>query len=146
MTTVAWDGKTLAADTLATDPWGLKDYGTKIIHGNGWIGGCAGQRHEIAKWKKVALHLSFEEVLELGVPDWHKDDNDPSILITNGNGSYRATGGVFMKNQRGFWAIGSGRDFALAALYCGKTAKEAVEVAMHFDSGTGGEVEHLDYV
>ena len=146
MTTIAWDGKTLAADTLATDPWGLKDYGTKIIYGNGWIGGCAGQRHEIAKWKKVALSLSFEEVLELGVPDWHKDDNDPAILITNGKGSYRATGGVFMKNQREFWAIGSGRDFALAALYCGKTAREAVEVAMAFDNGTGGEVEHLDYV
>ena len=40
MTTVAWDGKTLAADTLATDPWGLKDYRNKIIRGRNWIAGC----------------------------------------------------------------------------------------------------------
>ena len=84
MTTVAWDGKTLAADTLATDPWGLKDYRNKIIRGRNWIAGCAGETHQIVKWERLVRHDDFTTVLEKGVPDWHKDDNDPAILLIDG--------------------------------------------------------------
>jgi hypothetical protein len=141
MTTVAWDGKTLAADTLAIDSWGLKDRSDKIIRGNGWIAGGAGERHQILKWKRAAEDLTFHEVLALGVPDWHKDDNDPAILITDGDGSYRAMGGIFVRNTRPYYAIGSGRDFALAAMCCHVDAAGAVRVAMEFDNGTGGDIE-----
>ena len=41
------------------------------------------------------------------------------------------------------FAIGSGRDFALAAMHLGKTAVEAVEVACHFDSGCGNGIDTL---
>ncbi len=37
------------------------------------------------------------------------------------------------------YAIGSGRDFALAAMYLGKTAPEAVELAGRFDTGTDSD-------
>jgi 20S proteasome alpha/beta subunit len=37
-------------------------------------------------------------------------------------------------------AIGSGKEFALGAMFRGATAVQAVKAAMHFDPGTGGEV------
>jgi len=40
-------------------------------------------------------------------------------------------------------AIGSGRDFAMAAMYLGKTAREAVEVACALDSGCGNGIDTL---
>ena len=141
MTTVAWDGKTLAADTLITDNWGLREFRSKIVRGKGWVAGCAGETHQIAKWRKAVEDLRFDQVIELGVPDWHKDDNDPAILITDGNGSYRSVGGIFMQNNRPYWAVGSGRDFALAAMCCHVNAEGAVRVAMEFNNGTGGDVE-----
>lgn len=39
------------------------------------------------------------------------------------------------------YATGSGRDFALAAMYLGKTAKEAVEIASLFDTDCGNGVD-----
>jgi ATP-dependent protease HslVU (ClpYQ) peptidase subunit len=39
--------------------------------------------------------------------------------------------------EHGFWAFGSGRDFAIAAMACGKSAREAVEIACQFDTGCG---------
>jgi len=41
------------------------------------------------------------------------------------------------------FAIGSGCDFALAAMYCGKTAAEAVEVACQFNNWCGNGVDVL---
>lgn len=38
------------------------------------------------------------------------------------------------------WAWGSGMDFAIAALACGKDAVGAVEIACRFDIHSGGEV------
>lgn len=43
-----------------------------------------------------------------------------------------------------FHAIGSGRDFALAAMALGRNAREAVELAMLFDIETGKGVDCLE--
>jgi ATP-dependent protease HslVU (ClpYQ) peptidase subunit len=40
-------------------------------------------------------------------------------------------------------SVGSGEDFALAALDFGRTAKEAVKYAMTRDSGTGGKIRSV---
>jgi len=84
-----------------------------------------------------------------------EDDNDPyessqfSVLIANGSGiyglySYRE---VFEFNQ--FWGIGSGRSFALGAMYASwdkaKTAREVATIGIHagceFDKNSGGPLE-----
>lgn len=41
------------------------------------------------------------------------------------------------------FACGTGRDFALAAMFLGKNAKEAVKVACVFDPGCGNGVDEL---
>ncbi len=43
-----------------------------------------------------------------------------------------------------FWSIGSGSLAALAAMHCGKTAQEAVYIAMQIDPRTGGDVETME--
>lgn len=46
----------------------------------------------------------------------------------------------FIVEDRVF-ATGSGRDYALAAMHCGKSAKEAVEIAAFFDINTGKGID-----
>ncbi|MBK6294342.1 MAG: MFS transporter [Rhodoferax sp.] len=84
-----------------------------------------------------------------------EEDNDPyessqfSVLIANASGiyglySYRE---VFEFNQ--FWGIGSGRSFALGAMYASwdkaKTAREVASIGIQagceFDKNSGGPVE-----
>ena len=48
---------------------------------------------------------------------------------------------VFYEDET--FAIGCGRDFALAAMHLGKTAREAVEVAIALDSGCGNGIDAL---
>jgi len=43
------------------------------------------------------------------------------------------------------YAIGSGGDFAIVAMHCGKDAVEAVKVAKHFDIFTGGNVKSYSF-
>ncbi len=46
-------------------------------------------------------------------------------------------------NQDRFDAIGSGRDYALAAMYLGHDARRAVEVASALDNGCGNGIDVL---
>jgi ATP-dependent HslUV protease subunit HslV len=84
-----------------------------------------------------------------------EDDNDPyessqlSALIANATGIY----GVYSYREvfefRQFWAIGSGRSFALGAMHAtwdkAKTAREVALAGVHagceFDKNSGGPVE-----
>ena len=141
MTTVAFDGRTMAADTLATDAWGMKERDDdKILRGQGFLVGTAGQYGDIKRWWAQVCQLDLAHVLEYGYPDFDTDRNDPAIMLTDGRHIWRHVTGGFFRVSRGFHAVGSGRDYALAAMYLGKSAAEAVRIAMEFDNGTGGEV------
>lgn len=141
MTTVAFDGRTMAADTLATDAWGMKErVDDKILRGQGFLVGTAGQNGAIKRWWSQVCQLDLAHVLEYGYPDFDADRNDPAIMLTDGRHLWRHVTGGFFRVSRGFHAVGSGRDYALAAMYLGKSAADAVRVAMEFDNGTGGQV------
>lgn len=51
--------------------------------------------------------------------------------------------GFLMPTARKFHAVGSGRDYALAAMHLGLSARDAVGVAMEFDLNTGGELQEV---
>ena len=138
MTTVAWDGETLAADRL-TVGGNLKRTITKLYVCGDFVYGGAGMVIEIMQ-----------------VVDWlrrgAKTINSPSASSKDDCG---VCGIAIHKSRKAFivewneshtrlmpceepaWAIGCGRDFAIAAMACGKTAAEAVEIAARFDAGTG---------
>ncbi len=98
------------------------------------------------------LHPLLKETYFLQTKE---DDNDPyessqfSVVIANATGiyglySYRE---VFEFNE--FWGIGSGRSFALGAMYAAwdkaKTAREVAAIGVHagceFDRNSGGPLE-----
>jgi len=141
MTTIAWDGKTLAADKRATHG-GLIFTVTKIFRIRGYLVGASGD---------------FDRIMETIA--WFSDGADPAKVPphSRSNDEYVGMlvigpGGLIEKYERGplpyrieskLHAIGSGRDFAMAAMYLGKTAIEAVEVATALDTGTGNGVDTL---
>lgn len=136
---IAWDGTTLAADKRASIGTLIRTT-TKIFNLGDALAAYAGDAD------------AGEEVLA-----WFKDGHDPAkfpaaqrdkeslvgLLIVWPDGSlwkYERTPYPIKFPPQQF-AIGSGRDFALAAMHCGKTAREAVEVACVFDSGCGNGID-----
>lgn len=147
MTTIAWDGEFMAADTLATDPWGLKEtVENKVLVGNGCLVGGAGDHGNIIRWWRGAIEELGEAptaggLLEYGYPDYVKTDNDPAVLLVSREGAWRHSSGVFVPVSYPFFAIGSGRDYAMAVMSLGHNAEKAVWVASNFDNNTGGGIK-----
>jgi hypothetical protein len=137
MTTIAWDGTSLAGDRR---------------------GNSGGMAYEITKVRRTAdgrlLAFSGEvgvgtlmlDWLDRGGPRPPAQDSErwATVLEIDLDGSCWCHGrDARWKVEQPFFAIGSGRDFALAAMALGRSAAEAVEVAARFDTGTGNGVDVL---
>lgn len=141
MTTIAWDGKKMAHDTLRTDGWGLKQYEPcKVMEGKDFLLGGAGDWASILKFQQRVAEMTATQILNLGYPDYKKDENDPSLLLVTRFGVFTHGASMWMRVSRPFHAIGSGRDYALMAMYLGKTAEEAVDLTREFDNDTGAPI------
>lgn len=141
MTTIAWDGKTLAADRLANEG-GLRFMVQKIFRLNdGRLMGISGP---------LTLGMMFVNWLNGGERPALSDMRDDEwiiALVVSPDGSlirYEKSCTPFAVLETRH-AIGSGRDFALAAMHLGQTAAQSVEIAAHFDTGTGLGVETLSF-
>lgn len=137
MTTIAWDGVSLAADSLhAVGNWAYsgddKIYQLRRSDEDCLFAG-AGTSDLV---EQVFFWLSGVVSERPIVGD--KDDFR-GLLITP-TGAYGLEERLTPFSVPAPYAIGSGRDFALAAMALGKTAKEAVELACKLDLYTGGTV------
>lgn len=140
MTTIAWDGKTLAVDTLVTCDGGrcasssklfhwATDAGEMILAGSGelsqlmalvhWLKNPEGDKPTVEKMEAVAITVVHQKIQMIQLFDYSL----VPFLIT------------------GPTALGSGWRWALAAMDHGKNAIQAVEYAMTRDCFTGGEIE-----
>jgi hypothetical protein len=133
MTTIAWDGKTLAADSRATSN-GMPYKAVKIFRlDDGAIfagSGDYGQVCSVKDWLECPIGKSKPAA----------DDFAGLYVTTNGEAFRLESSLVMLPLHEPFHAIGSGRDFAMAAMHCGRAAREAVEIAIVYDVFTGGEV------
>ena len=142
MTTIAWDGKTLAADTRST--WG----GTpvdgscrkifKAVHPQGrLLVGCAGIGQEC---RAVWLWLTGQQS---EVPQ----TTDIRIMAVDQTGFVfvGSVPGQWAEVGRRPWAIGSGCDYALGAMQAGANAVKAVQIASALDTNTG-IVAGIDFI
>lgn len=142
MTVIAWDGKTLAADKLG-DAGGLKRTITKIFRFEGGLFGSAGSASrsaEMFEWIKSGADPAR-------VPAYQLTDDYQAVMIVDNDRRvwlYGASPHPF-RLEDPFHAIGSGRDFAIAAMHLGCNAARAVEVASHFESGCGNGVDTLEF-
>lgn len=136
MTTVAWDGTILAADTLIVDAHGLYEDVRKIFPGDYGLLACAGCYAEALDLARVmATEGSDCPVYEDLSALWIRADHKGFRLITGTKTS------SFLPLSRKFYALGSGRDFALMAMHLGQSAIAAVQMTSHFDRYTSATVE-----
>lgn len=143
MTVIAWDGRTLAADKRVS--YGnMSRTTTKIRRVGDCLVGIAGSG---------SIGLAVVEWLGNGAdpaafPKLQEDaDDHANVLVIRPDGcieEYARTAYPTVYEDK-FAAIGSGRDFAVAAMHLGKTAREAVEVACLFDTGCGNGIDTLEF-
>lgn len=146
MTTIAWDGKTLAADGRTTSEtiiscdksvklFKLLDipyYGDILLYA-GLCGAAAEQQRYIH-----FLHIEnfFEDEIEVELGG----------IIVGRDYVYAVEGGPqlcrFPRCTK--MAAGSGAHFAMSAMNLGKSAVQAVKHAMKFDAATGGRIQCVD--
>lgn len=141
MTTIAWDGETFAADKRTS--FGSRIATTIKIHRVGamLVGGSGGtaEIQEMVQWIKDGRNpdkfpaaqrdgatCTSMLVIQPDEPIWHYENSPYPLHIYNKQ-----------------WAIGSGCNYAIAAMHLGKTAREAVEIACLFDSNSGNGVDEL---
>lgn len=135
MTTIAWDGQTLAADRQGTIG-NLKTSCTKIFRlRDGRLFGGAGEHQD-----------------SLLVRDWLNGGERPSDVGEGFSGIVIALEAVVhrLENklvldpvEERFYAIGSGSPYALMAMDLGKDAREAVARTSRYDPNTGTEIDTL---
>lgn len=137
MTTIAWDGEFLAADTLVTT-CGLPRIMDKIWRlYNGDLFGGAGDTQDILLAKEW---LNKSEEIEKP----KLEESFRALLVTT-EGLYILEDKLIkMPCTEPFWAIGSGRDFAIAAMHLGYCAKDAIQISARFDLTTGGKITVLE--
>ena len=141
MTVIAWDGKTLAADKQATNN-NLKRTVTKIrrvkeclIFSSGDFDSCV----QLMDWYERGCDPTNWPAFQ-GV----KDEATNLYFITKHGrvGAYERRSLPFFYEDK-FFACGSGRDYAITAMHCGKSAIEAVEIACRFDVSCGMGIDFL---
>jgi hypothetical protein len=141
MSVIAWDGKTLAADKRATNGTMIRTT-TKIFEACGCLVGYCGDAsfgEQVLAWFRAG-----EDATTWPASQRDKDDY-AVLLVIRPDGrvqTYERTPYPITFNDVLF-ACGCGRDFALAAMYCGKTAEEAVELTCLLDSGCGNGIDTL---
>lgn len=143
MTVVAWDGRTLAADKQSTAS-SCKAAVRKVRHIDGKLVGGSGNAAAIME------HMAW---LERGArveefPPRLRSDEVPSILLViepSGRILSYENGPYPIEMCGPFYAIGGGRDFAIAAMDLGFNAIVACEVAGRHSSGCGMGVDWISF-
>lgn len=147
MTTIAWDGKTVAADTQLSYGYTLAP-GKHIKYyeiGDGTFLLGSGLVSEIADWAEYMKERAQGERPK--VPRL----KESTLWVLTGRGKNKRVEEVLRGDRyvhvmpiNAPWAIGSGGEFALGAMGAGATAEEAVKIASKFDPFTNNKVTVLE--
>ena len=132
MTTVAWDGKTLACDSMISRGEIAYRYGEKLIKldSGAYIAGAG----------LYADLLKFRDFMNDPDGDPPKIEDINLIMVHPDGKAYEYYNGFTKEPAPRMAAQGTGWQIALAVMMHGGTAIEAVEIASRLDKNTGGEV------
>lgn len=141
MTTIVWDGKTLAADKQLTD------------------NGIALSTTKIHKFKKHLLFAAGTYTDVQTLLEWWKNGADPKEYPSSQSIKENLVVFQIIKPDKTLWcvdgqpypyqiendryAVGSGRNYALGAMSMGADAVKAVEVACEWDLNSGCGIDTL---
>lgn len=139
MTSIAWDGKTLATDSRMTD-------GPMVFSNN------AEKIHKLDDGSLVALcgdfglHRDVIAWLEGGEKPVLIPEEDVSGLQVFADGTAREFNRTFrFMTAKAPWAGGSGTPYVMTALMLGYKAEAAIEVACQLDTKSGLPVQLGDF-
>jgi ATP-dependent protease HslVU (ClpYQ) peptidase subunit len=150
MTTVTVKDNIVACDSQLTNGYTISSLdGEKVVKINGCIVAGAGSYAQIIKFRQwftehsdVLIAQQDNPTVNIPLPqNLQEGDFTGAVLYPEGDlYVYEGRTDVAIKFEQP-WAMGSGSDFALAAMKAGKSAKGAVEVAIDLDVFSGGEVK-----
>lgn len=139
MTTIAYRKGVLAADTRMIQGSAIIGNVTKIVRRDD--GALAGGAGDLA-WVQ-AFHRWFMAGEEGDPPIL--EDGSKGLIVRRRKPVEMFEPGGTVEWKPPYLAIGSGKEFALGAMFAGASAIEAIKAAMAFDPGTGGEVMVLTH-
>jgi len=136
MTTITWDGKTLAADQCVTGDF--QSRGQKLFRMGGVMEGfICGVSGAMGDALRLVRKLEEGDVDGCDEHDW---EEIPMLLVVppeGGGDPFEVTPAmVKLPITTPYHAIGSGSGYAIVALRLGKTAEEAIMIAADYDRDT----------
>lgn len=141
MTTIAFDGRTIAADGMRT--WGSEIRGLsfqKLRTRGGCIFGFTGLAPLFDMM--IDWHLAGAHVAQL--PQLHGDNIWTLIIIDReGLGKYTNTC-PYVERFEPPIAFGAGDDYAMGAMLAGADARRAIEIVSGLCNHTGGKIQVID--
>jgi len=156
MTTIAYKDACMVSDSQMTNG-SIKVMGIhKVFRTNGLLVGIAGPAQRINQclnWLMRCEELCQSSGKEVTLDRFHQlespdlGDEEIEMLVV-----CQTTACVHIVNQYGHcielgenapFAIGTGQNFAMGALYHGASAREAVEIAIRLDVCSGGDTTEL---
>lgn len=146
MTTIAWDGKSIAGDRLMTIGGTPVTSPESKIRKLTYDGQPALAGHSGTSEYGRALVAWIADGCRPGdAPELRTDeDNGCAAMVCTREGVTlfsNSVRGVFLGKIR--WAMGSGADYALGAMAAGASAKRAAEIAIALDVNSGFDVDVL---
>lgn len=139
MTTIAYKNGILAADKQTNlGPFPTRT--TKVFRHGEWLAAGTGDTHrirEIHEWIEAGMDPKT-------LPAFQRDpDTSATFILVDQKGEIFLLDNshTLVQVEQPFYAIGSGRDFAMMAMHLGKSAPEAVELAAIYDTSTGMGVD-----
>lgn len=150
MTTIAFDGKQLAADTRCCNGdviapigvmklWYIRHCGRNaVVAGSGTPTSIM----VLARLFLQNLPAVRQHHAVLTAPTFPADQGGSAIMIDveTRRVFHMGQDGSCMEITGSQFACGSGREFALGAMFAGASATDAVKIAKHLDPWTGGDV------
>lgn len=136
MTTIAFDGKTMASDTRVVCGGNYYNTDTKIYENDFAVIGVAGDAGA------GTMLIDCPGILR---PQPYDFDFEALVFVKDTEQVYKV---AFYKSwdcalssvADSFAAVGSGSPYALVAMECGYSARGGVAVASKFDTNTGGKI------
>ena len=133
VTTIAYRDGIIASDTAVFDGTSYQHEGQKMFRVGPNIIAGAGNYEAV---------LAFVEWIKSGQAKEDKPNvgDDFEAVVVNARAAKWYGKLLFGAPQGGgYWALGSGTDFALAAMDAGASAKQAVKIAINRDIRSGGK-------
>lgn len=142
MTVIAWDGKTLAADSRSVTS-GMSHAGTKIRRlkdDRGLVGvfGDAGVASQLLHWieNSPGDFAAFP-------PHLYGNGEGGLVFINPEGEAGQLCGSPMLDMFPAPWAWGGGAEMALGAMHAGATAEEAVQICCEHSEYCGGAVQTI---